>query len=169
MQNIYSFKAMSSEEKLISLRQFKGKVLLILNTASECGLKSQFEELNKLKESFAESEFEILAFPSNQFKQQEPLSGKELCEKYQTQWEAKYQVFARIDVKGKNKDPIFSFLTSKLGGILGLKEIKWNFTKFLIDQEGLPVKRYGPTFSPLKIKKDIARLLANDSQENKLS
>ena len=158
-KNIYEFTVKNIYEKKVKLDIYKGKVLLIVNTASKCGLKGQFKELHKLKNHFAEKDFEILAFPSNDFMNQEPLNGKSLCDHYEEKFKVNYPVFSKIHVNGKNEEPLFTYLKKSLNGFLGSSLIKWNFTKFLIDKNGLPKKRYKPQSAPLKIIKDIENLL----------
>ncbi|KAH9783746.1 glutathione peroxidase [Citrus sinensis] len=145
----------------VSLSGYRGKVLLVVNVASKCGLtQSNYKELNVLYEKYKNQEFEILAFPCNQFAGQEPGSNEEIQEVACTMFKAEFPIFDKIDVNGKNAAPIYKFLKSEKGGFLG-DAIKWNFTKFLVNKEGKVVERYAPTTSPLKIEKDIQNLLGS--------
>ncbi|WP_152656145.1 glutathione peroxidase [Oceanobacillus sp. CFH 90083] len=158
MTNIYDFsvKEMNGEEK--SLSDYKEKVLLIVNTASKCGFTPQFEGLQKLYEKYEEQDFEILGFPCNQFGHQDPGADEEIKQFCQQNYGVTFQMFSKIDVKGKNAHPLFDFLTREQKGILG-EQIKWNFTKFLIDKDGQVVKRFGPQKNPDMIEQDIKALL----------
>lgn len=145
----------------VSLSEYAGKVLLIVNVASKCGLtQSNYKELNTLYEKYKDQGFEILAFPCNQFAGQEPGSNEEIQETACTIFKAEFPIFDKVEVNGKNAAPLYKFLKSQKGGILG-DGIKWNFTKFLVNREGKVVDRYAPTTSPLKIEKDIQNLLGS--------
>lgn len=144
-----------------SLSEYSGKVLLIVNVASKCGLThSNYKELNVLYEKYKNQGFEILAFPCNQFAGQEPGSNEEIQDTVCTIFKAEFPIFDKIDVNGKNTAPVYKFLKSEKGGFFG-DAIKWNFTKFLVNKEGKVVERYAPTTSPLKIEKDIQNLLGS--------
>lgn len=158
MTSIYDFsaKTIDGEEKLLS--DYKGKVLLIVNTASKCGFTPQFEGLQNLYEKFKDHDFEVLGFPCNQFGHQDPGANEEINQFCQKNYGVTFPMFSKVDVKGKNAHPLFDFLTSKQKGILG-EQIKWNFTKFLINHEGKVVKRFGPQKNPETIEKDIEALL----------
>ncbi|CAK9184609.1 unnamed protein product [Ilex paraguariensis] len=145
----------------VDLSIYKGKVLLIVNVASQCGLtNSNYTELTKLYEKYKDQGLEILAFPCNQFGAQEPGSNEEIQQFACTRFKAEYPIFDKVDVNGSNTTPIYKFLKSSKGGLFG-DDIKWNFSKFLVNKEGHVVDRYAPTTSPLSIEKDIKKLLGN--------
>uniref|UniRef100_A0A6N2MM26 Glutathione peroxidase n=1 Tax=Salix viminalis TaxID=40686 RepID=A0A6N2MM26_SALVM len=140
----------------MSLSEYSGKVLLIVNVASKCGLThSNYKELNVLYEKYKNQGFEILAFPCNQFAGQEPGSNEEIKDTVCTIFKAEFPIFDKIDVNGKNAAPVYKFLKSEKGGYFG-DAIKWNFTKFLVNKEGKVVERYAPTTSPLKIEVSLS-------------
>jgi len=148
----------------ISLSDYKGKVLFIVNVASKWGVtKTNYEQLNILQNKYASKGLVILAQPSNQFGGQEPLSGKKLLDHVKSAFGAEFQFFERNDVNGNSAVPLWLYLQNhpNCGGTLG-NGIKWNFSKFLVDKNGQPVKRFGTTDSPLKAEKDIIQLLAED-------
>ena len=156
--NFYDFVAKDINGNDINMNQYKGKVVLVVNTASKCGFTPQFKGLEELYNEYKEKGFEILGFPCNQFKNQDPKSNKEINNFCQLNYGVTFTMFEKIDVKGPNAHPIFKYLKEQTKGLLN-DEIKWNFTKFLIDSNGNVVKRYAPTTSPSKIKKDIENLL----------
>ncbi|XP_022932681.1 probable phospholipid hydroperoxide glutathione peroxidase [Cucurbita moschata] len=157
--SIYDFTVKDIQGNDVNLSQYRGKVLLIVNVASQCGLtQSNYKELNVLYEKYKNQGFEILAFPCNQFAAQEPGSNEEIQETVCTRFKAEFPIFDKVEVNGKNAAPIYRFLKSQKGGIFG-DGIKWNFTKFLVNKEGKVVDRYAPTTSPFKIEKDIQNLL----------
>ena len=156
--NFYDFVAKDINGKDINMNQYKGKVVLVVNTASKCGFTPQFKGLEELYNEYKEKGFEILGFPCNQFKNQDPGSNKDINNFCQLNYGVTFTMFEKIDVKGPNAHPIFKYLKEQTKGLLN-DEIKWNFTKFLIDSNGNVVKRYAPTTSPSKIKKDIENLL----------
>jgi glutathione peroxidase len=160
-KNIYDFVVKDIDGNDVELSTFKGKVLLIVNVASQCGLTQQnYKELAELYNKHKENGLEILAFPTNQFGGQEPGSNEQIKDFACTKFKAEYPIFSKVNVNGPEEAPVYKFLkASKGGGILG-DSIKWNFGKFLVDKEGNVVDRYAPTTSPLKIEKDIQRLLA---------
>ncbi|KDP33501.1 hypothetical protein JCGZ_07072 [Jatropha curcas] len=144
----------------VPLSKFKGKVLLIVNVASKCGLTaSNYTELSHIYEKYKTQGFEILAFPCNQFGGQEPGSNPEIKQFACTRYKAEFPIFDKVDVNGPNTAPVYQFLKSSAGGFLG-DLIKWNFEKFLVDKNGKVVERYPPTTSPFQIEKDIQKLLA---------
>ncbi|KAG2726073.1 hypothetical protein I3760_01G095000 [Carya illinoinensis] len=158
-KSIYDFTVKDIRGNDVSLSEYNGKALLIVNVASKCGLtQTNYKELNVLYEKYKSQGFEILAFPCNQFAGQEPGSNEEIQEVVCTRFKAEFPVFDKIEVNGKNAAPLYKFLKSQKGGIFG-DGIKWNFTKFLVNKEGKVVERYAPTTSPLKIEKDIQNLL----------
>ena len=140
------------------MEDYKGKVLLIVNTASKCGLTPQLKELEEIYKDYKDKGFEILGFPCNQFANQDPASNKEISEFCLRNYGVSFTMFEKIDVNGENAHPIYKFLKSNAKGILG-SEIKWNFTKFLMDKEGNVVDRFAPTTNPKKIRKDVEKLL----------
>ena len=159
MNNIYQFTVQNNKEEAIELNQFADKVLLIVNTASNCGFTPQYQGLQALHDSFKAKGFEVLAFPCNQFKQQESGNNEEIQQFCDLHFNIKFPLFDKIDVNGNNAHPLFSFLKQQAPGILGSKSIKWNFTKFLINRQGEVVKRYAPTTKPEAITADIEKLL----------
>lgn len=142
-----------------SLSDYKGKVLLIVNTASKCGFTPQYEDLQKLYEDLSDRGLEILGFPCNQFGSQEKGSSEEISSFCELNYGVSFTMFDKIDVNGDNSHPLFKQLKTEAPGIMGSKNIKWNFTKFLVDQEGKILKRYAPKTSPLAIRSDIEALL----------
>lgn len=155
---IYDFKVKGIKGEEVLLSDFEGKVLLVVNTATGCGFTPQYEGLEKLYEEYKDKGLEILDFPCNQFGNQAPGSNDEIATFCSLKYNVSFRQFSKIDVNGENEDPLYTYLKSKKGGILG-KKIKWNFTKFLVDQKGNVVKRYGSLVTPDKIKKDIDKLL----------
>lgn len=158
MPRIYDFTVKNAQNQDIPLTQYKGKWLLIVNTASQCGFTPQYEGLQKLYKSFNEK-LEILAFPCNQFGQQEPGRDEEIQSFCQVMYHTEFPVMAKIDVKGKNADPLYQYLTQTKKGLLGSSRIKWNFTKFLVSPTGDIVKRYSPTTKPEQIQDELVDML----------
>ena len=156
---IYDFTITNSDGEEVSLSSFKGKVLLIANTASKCGFTPQYEALQTLYNQYNQQGLEILAFPCNQFGNQEPGNNQEITSFCSLNYGLTFPVMSKVDVNGSNAHPIFSYLQENAPGILG-KSIKWNFTKFLVDKEGNVVDRFAPTTSPLKLQGCIEELLA---------
>jgi glutathione peroxidase len=156
--NFYQFKAKSLQGKEINMKSYRGKVVLIVNTASKCGFTPQYEGLEALYNKYKDQGFIILGFPCNQFAHQEPGSAEEIATFCKSKYGVTFPMFAKIDVNGENADPLYKWLKNVLPGTLD-NAIKWNFTKFLIDQNGNPVKRYGPPTKPESIEKDIETLL----------
>ena len=155
----YDFEAKKINGENISMQQFKGKTVLVVNTASKCGLTPQFEGLEKMYEKYKDKGLVILGFPCNQFAHQEPGSSNEITEFCVVNYGVTFPMFEKVDVNGENAHPIFKYLKSQLkGGLFGSK-IKWNFTKFVIDKNGNPVKRFAPTVTPEKIEKYIEKIL----------
>ncbi len=160
---IYSFLVKTSGLQDKSLADYKSKVLLIVNTASKCGFTPQYGELQSLYEKYGNEQFEILAFPCNQFAGQEPGNNEEIVNFCQLNYKITFPVFSKIDVNGKNTAPLFAYLKSQCPGILGISAIKWNFTKFLVDKKGVVVKRYAPMTPPGKIAQDIEKYIGNNT------
>ena len=157
--SIYDFNVKTIDGQEISMSKYKGKVLLIVNVASKCGFTGQYEGLEKLFEKYKNEDFMILGFPSNQFANQEPESNEKIKEFCSLTYDVKFDMFAKIDVNGENEAPLYKFLKSNQKGILGSENIKWNFTKFLVDKNGNILDRFAPTTSPESIEKDIIKLL----------
>ena len=157
--SIYDFNVKTIDGQEISMSKYKGKVLLIVNVASRCGFTSQYEGLEKLFEKYKNEDFMVLGFPSNQFANQEPESNDKIKEFCSLTYDVKFDMFAKVDVNGENEAPIYKFLKSNQKGILGTENIKWNFTKFLVDKEGNILDRYASTTTPESIEKDIIKLL----------
>ncbi|MFC5403891.1 glutathione peroxidase [Cohnella soli] len=157
--SIYNIPFNTSRGEHTSLEPYRGKVMLIVNTASKCGFAPQFGGLQKLHENYANDGLAVLGFPSNQFANQEPLEGDSLVTHCQINHGVTFPLFAKIDVKGQTAHPLYRHLTKVAPGFLGLKNIKWNFTKFLVDRNGKVVKRFSPTVKPEKIEAHIKRLL----------
>lgn len=179
---IYDFKMKSIDGKDVSLADYKGKVLLIVNTASKCGFTPQYEELQELYNTYQQQGLEILGFPSNQFAAQEPASNAEVQHFCQINYGVTFPLFEKMDVRGDNAHPLFTYLTEKMPfkgldskhpigeilqstlqekfpDILAGEGIKWNFTKFLVDRQGNVTGRYEPTTAPSAMKSDIEKLL----------
>lgn len=151
---IYEFKVKQTDDKMKSLRDYEGKVLLIVNTATGCGFTPQYEGLQNLYDEHHAAGFDILDFPCNQFGNQAPGSNEEITEFCQLTYHTTFQTFAKIKVNGPEADPLYKYLKQAQGGLLG-KTIKWNFTKFLVNREGEVVKRYASTVKPEEIEADI--------------
>ncbi|XP_075641785.1 putative glutathione peroxidase 8 [Castanea sativa] len=158
-QSIYNFTVKDAKGNDVDLSTYKGKVLLIVNVASKCGMtNSNYTELNQLYEKYKEQGLEILAFPCNQFGEEEPGSNDQIVEFVCTRFKSEFPIFDKIEVNGENTAPVYKFLKSGKWGIIG-DDIQWNFAKFLVDKDGQAVDRYYPTTSPLTIEHDIKKLL----------
>lgn len=160
MTTVYDFNATSIDGRKIDLSQFRGRVLLIVNTASNCGFTPQYKGLEAIYEQFREKGVEVLGFPCNQFGAQEPGSADEIgtfCEK---NYGVTFPLFDKIDVNGDSAHPLFKHLKHEAPGLMGTEAIKWNFTKFLVGKDGRVVKRYAPQTEPKELMKDIEKLLA---------
>ncbi|MCG7565953.1 glutathione peroxidase [Pseudoalteromonas sp. CnMc7-15] len=158
--SIYQFNAVNNRGEQVSLEQYRGKVLLIANTASKCGFTPQYHGLNALYQDFENKGLVVLAFPCNQFGAQEPGDDAQISEFCELNYGVSFPVMTKVDVNGADAHPLFSYLKQQAPGVLGSKAIKWNFTKFLVDQQGQVVKRYAPTTKPEAIRADIEQLLA---------
>lgn len=156
--NFYQFEAQSLQGKSVKMEMYKGKTILVVNTASKCGLTPQFEGLEKLYQKYKDKGFVILGFPCNQFANQEPGDEKSISEGCLINYGVSFPMFSKIDVNGSNAHPIYKYLKKELSGFLGGK-IKWNFTKFLVDANGKPVKRFAPITKPEEIDKYLTRFL----------
>lgn len=157
--SVYQFNANTLTGDDVSLEKYKGKVLLIVNTASKCGLTPQYEGLEALYKELNEEGVEILGFPCNQFGKQEPGSSEDIASFCLKNYGVSFPMFEKIDVNGPTTHPLYQYLKSHAKGLLGSETIKWNFTKFLVNKEGEVVGRYAPTTPPEKIKADIQELL----------
>jgi glutathione peroxidase len=155
---IYDFNINTIDDVETSLSDYKGKVLLVVNTASKCGFTPQYKGLEELYQKLGNENFEILGFPCNQFGNQEPGNGDEIKSFCEINYGVTFPIFEKVDVKGPTAHPIFKYLTAKKPGFIG-NSIKWNFTKFLIDAEGNIVDRFAPTTSPLKLEASIKKLM----------
>ena len=160
--DIYGFTAKKIDGMEISLSGYKGKVLLIVNVASRCGFTPQYKGLQNLYEKYGDRGLDILGFPCNQFGAQEPGEETEIKSFCSLNFGVTFPLFAKIDVNGENAHPLYKFLTKEKPGILGSSGIKWNFTKFLIDRQGRPIRRYAPTDTPESLESDIEKAL-NDA------
>jgi len=156
--DFYDFSIHTPKGELVEMSSYKGKVVLVVNTATKCGLAPQFDGLEQLHEKYKDIGLVVLGFPCDQFLNQEPETNETVVEACRINHGVTFQLFEKIDVNGKNTHPIYTYLKSELGGFPGSR-IKWNFTKFLINKEGKPVKRYSPTTVPDKIEGDILKLL----------
>ena len=156
--DFYQFTAKSLSGKDIKMDAYKGKTILVVNTASKCGLTPQFEGLEKLNKKYKDKGLVILGFPCNQFLNQEPGDEKSISEGCLLNYGVTFPMFSKIDVNGKNTHPIYKYLKGELSGLFGSK-IKWNFTKFLIDSNGNPIKRFSPTTVPEKIDQYLINIL----------
>jgi glutathione peroxidase len=157
--NVYHFSAPLLDGSVVSLDQFRGRVLLIVNTASKCGFTPQYKGLEQLHTRFRDRGFEVLGFPCNQFGNQEPGTAAEIGAFCERNYRVTFPIFAKIDVNGPNADPLYRFLKERRRGILGTGKIKWNFTKFLVDRSGTVVSRYAPNKGPDALVPEIERLL----------
>ncbi len=157
---VYDFSATSIAGQPIELSTYRDKVLLIVNTASQCGFTSQYKGLQALQDKYASKGFEVLGFPCNQFGQQEPGSATEIQSFCETKFGVSFPLFEKIDVNGGNAHPLFQYLVKAAPGIFGTEGIKWNFTKFLVDGSGKVIKRYGSNAEPKDIEGDIEDLLS---------
>ncbi|XAR55062.1 hypothetical protein NMG60_11030443 [Bertholletia excelsa] len=158
-ESVYDFVVKDAKGNDIDLSIYKGKVLLIVNVASKCGMtNSNYIELNQLYEKYKDQGLEILAFPCNQFGEEEPGSNGEILEFVCTRFKSEFPIFDKIEVNGENAAPLYDFLKLGKWGIFG-DEIQWNFAKFLVDKNGLVADRYYPTTSPLTIERDVKKLL----------
>ena len=155
---IYGIKVKTRKGEEIEMSTFKGKVLLIVNTATGCGFTPQYEGLEKLYQAYKDKGFEVLDFPCNQFGHQAPGTDEEIHTFCTSRYNTTFPRFSKIDVNGKDEHPLYTYLKSQKGGIFG-NNIKWNFSKFLVDREGNVVKRYDSLKTPEKIASDIEKLL----------
>ena len=159
MTTFADFTVTTNRGESLDLGTKKGKVLLVVNTASKCGFTPQYDGLEKLFQQFKEQDFEVLGFPCNQFGAQEPGNADEIAEFCKVNFGVTFPLMAKVDVNGPEASPLFDWMKSEKKGLMGSTSIKWNFTKFLINRDGEVVKRYGPQDAPAAIAKDIEKLL----------
>ena len=159
MTSVADFTVTTNRGEELDLATKKGKVLLVVNTASKCGFTPQYDGLEKLYQQFKGEEFEVLGFPCNQFGAQEPGDADEIAEFCKVNFGVTFPLMKKVDVNGPEASPLFDWMKGEAKGLMGSTSIKWNFTKFLIDREGNVVKRYGPADKPEAIAKDIEKLL----------
>ncbi|MCT4560309.1 MAG: glutathione peroxidase [Crocinitomicaceae bacterium] len=158
-ENFYDFEATSIAGEHIKMSDFKGKTVVVVNTASKCGLTPQYEGLEKLYQQYKDKGLIILGFPCNQFGSQEKGTSEEIQEFCQVNYGVSFPIFEKIEVNGDNAHPLFKYLKAHLRGGLFGRRIKWNFTKFVIDRNGKPVKRFSPTTKPEKMEGLLSELL----------
>ncbi|KWV96146.1 glutathione peroxidase [Erythrobacter sp. AP23] len=159
MTTIADFTVDTNTGDQLDLSEKLGKVLLVVNTASKCGFTPQYDGLEELFQDYKDKGFEVLAFPCNQFGNQEPGDADEIAEFCKVNFGLTFPLMAKVNVNGEDASPLFDWMKAEKPGLMGSRAIKWNFTKFLIDREGNVVKRYGPADAPKTIAKDIEKLL----------
>jgi glutathione peroxidase len=159
MSNIYEFKVKDIKGNEISLSDYKGKTLLIVNVASKCGYTKQYKSLESLYLKYKDKGLVVMAFPCNQFGQQEPGTNEEVAQFCDLSFNVTFPLFSKIDVNGDNTIGLYNYLKESLPGVLGTKNIKWNFTKFLINKNGVAVKRYAPKDEPSDFESEVAKVL----------
>ena len=159
INSIYDYKINSLTGKQIDFKDFKDKVILIVNTASKCGFTPQYKGLQNLHEEYKDKGLVIIGFPCNQFGGQEPGEAKDIEQNCLVNYGVSFLITQKVDVNGQGAAEIFSFLKHALPGILGFEDVKWNFTKFLIDRNGNPIKRYASALEPTDMKGDILKLI----------
>lgn len=164
MANVHHFKVKTTAGNVVDLSQYQGKVLLIVNTASQCGFTPQYQELEQLHQQYHDQGLEILAFPCNQFGGQEPGSDQDIAQFCQLNFGVTFGVMAKIQVNGPEAEPLFEYLKDQARGVLKTRAIKWNFTKFLVNKDGVVVKRYAPRTKPSQFVQSIEEELAKQSQ-----
>ncbi|MFD9628457.1 glutathione peroxidase [Peribacillus muralis] len=157
--SIYEYKVNKINGETISLEEYRGKVMLIVNTASKCGFSPQYDDLQSLYVQYKEDGLVVLGFPCNQFLNQEPGDDLEIDSYCKLNHGVTFPMFAKVNVNGKEAHPLFSYLAENAPGLMGSKSIKWNFTKFLIDRDGKIVSRYAPKTKPMELESDIKKLL----------
>ena len=158
MTTIYDFAALTNRGVEKSFADYRGKVLLIVNTASKCGFTPQYKELEVLYQKYKDAGLVVIGFPCDQFAHQEPGTDTEIEQFCQINFGVTFPLMKKIEVNGENEHPLYTFLKAQAGGCLGRK-IKWNFTKFLVSRDGSVIKRYAPATKPMKIEKDIVEML----------
>ena len=160
-KTIYDFQAQSISGQNIALSDFKGKVLLIVNTASKCGFTPQFGGLETLYKTYVSQGLVVVGFPCNQFGSQDPGANGEIAEFCQVNYGVSFPMMGKVDVNGPSAHPLYKWLSAEAPGLLGSKSIKWNFTKFLVGKDGQAIKRYAPTDKPAALAKDIEAALVS--------
>ena len=160
MNTVYDFDALQINGKSVALSQFKGKAMLIVNTASACGFTPQFAGLEELHKTYGKKGLVVLGFPCNQFGAQDAGSNGEIAEFCQLNYGVSFPMMAKIDVNGAKAHPLYQWLAAEAPGVLGSTSIKWNFTKFLVGKDGSVLKRYAPTDTPASLAQDIEVALA---------
>jgi glutathione peroxidase len=158
-ESIYDFSVRDIKGNEASMADYKGKVLLIVNTASKCGFTPQFEGLQVLHEELGDRGFEVLGFPCNQFMNQDPANEDAISQFCSLNYGVSFPMFAKVDVNGDGAHPLFQFLKREARGLMGSEKVKWNFTKFLVNRDGQVIRRYAPTAKPADIRADIEKLL----------
>ncbi|MFK3939876.1 glutathione peroxidase [Alkalihalobacillus sp. NPDC078783] len=156
--SVYDYTVKSSKGEEIPLSKYEGKALLIVNTATKCGFAPQFDGLEKLHQEYADQGFEVLGFPCNQFMNQEPVEDDEMENVCKVNFGVSFPLFAKVDVNGSDAHPLYQYLKKEKKGTIG-SEVKWNFTKFLVNQHGEVIERFAPTTKPEKIEPEIKKLL----------
>ncbi|MFN6971623.1 MAG: glutathione peroxidase [Rheinheimera sp.] len=164
MANVHHFKVKSTTGNTVDLSQYQGKVLLIVNTASQCGFTPQYQELEQLHQQYHSKGLEILAFPCNQFGGQEPGTDQDIAQFCELNFGVTFPVMSKIQVNGPEAEPLFEYLKDQARGVLKTRAIKWNFTKFLVNKDGVVVKRYAPRTKPSQFVQAIEEELAKQSQ-----
>ena len=159
MITIYDVQVKDINLEMINMDSYKGKTLLIVNVASACGFTPQYKGLQELYDKYKDQDFEILAFPCNQFGSQESGSNDEIVQFCDTNFNVSFKLFDKVDVNGENASPLFKILTKAYPGILGTKNVKWNFTKFLISKDGLIIDRFGSTTTPEMIEAALQKVI----------
>lgn len=159
MTTVHDFSARAIDGSVLPLSKYRGQALLIVNTASKCGFTGQYAGLQDLHRLYADKPFEVLGFPCNQFGAQEPGQAAEIASFCATTYDVDFPMFDKVEVNGPNRHPLFAWLTGQKKGLLGTRDIKWNFTKFLTDREGQVVARYAPPVEPAAIAADIEKLI----------
>ncbi len=159
MTSIYDFSAQAIDGSEVPLADYRGKVLLIVNTASKCGFTPQYDGLEKLYGDLSDRGLVVLGFPCNQFGEQEPGDAAEIASFCKLSYDVSFPMFAKIEVNGPGVHPLYKWLKGQAKGLLGSEGIKWNFTKFLVDRQGQVIDRYAPTTKPEAIRSDIEKLL----------
>ena len=159
MTSVYDFSATAIDGSETALEQYRGQALLIVNTASKCGFTGQYAGLEALHRQYTDKPFQVLGFPCNQFGSQEPGKAAEIASFCSMTYGVDFPMFDKVEVNGPGRHPLYAWLTSQKKGLLGTRDIKWNFTKFLTDREGRVVARYGPQVEPEAIRADIEKLI----------
>jgi len=157
--SIYDFQVKDSKGQLIPLSNYKDQVVVVVNTASKCGYTPQYKDLQALYEEYKNEGLVVIGFPCNQFMNQEPGSNEEIQSFCELNYGVTFPIFGKVDVNGENADPLFKYLSKNAPGIMGLKSIKWNFTKFIIDKNGEVVERVAPQTNPQEMKATVEKLL----------